>query len=118
MRDSSSIDLGSIQVHKKVVEEIIEAAISDMNGVTLLERDVVQKFLDVFRRKSNPGINIKVGKEGQVCVEVKVLIAYGLNIPDVARQIQNVIKEALDKMIDVELSDINVNIQGIERGEK
>ncbi|HBG60979.1 MAG: hypothetical protein A2Y03_10950 [Omnitrophica WOR_2 bacterium GWF2_38_59] len=116
MREGNTIDLGSIQVHKKVIEEIIDNSIKDMEGVSLVEENLSEKFFGLFGKKSCPGISIKMLDEGQLSVEVKVIVRYGLNIPETARQIQDMIKMSLDKTIDLDLKNINVNIHGIERG--
>ena len=116
MTQGNSIDLGSIQVHKKVIEEIIDTSIRDMEGVSLVEEKLCGKIFGLFGQKNHPGINIKMIDEGQLSVEVKVLVRYGLNIPETARQIQDLIKMSLDKTVDLDLKNINVNIHGIERG--
>lgn len=118
MTQEKSIELGSIQVHRKVIEEIIDTSIRAMEGVSFVGETLGGKFLGLLGKKSYPGIDIKMIGEGQMSVEVKVLVRYGLNIPETARQIQDVVKMSLDKTIDIELKNINVNIQGVERSTK
>ena len=48
-------------------------------------------------------------------LEIRVIIDYGINIPLVARQIQDVIQRAVEDAVDINLKEINVNIQAIER---
>ncbi|MBU0468172.1 MAG: Asp23/Gls24 family envelope stress response protein [Candidatus Omnitrophica bacterium] len=118
MAQGNSIDLGSIQVHKSVIEEIIDAAIRDMEGVSLVEEKLSGTIFRLLGKKKYPGISIKTLDEGQLSVEVKVIVRYGLNIPETARQIQDTIKMSLDKTVDLDLKNINVNIHGIERGRR
>jgi len=117
MNDANKIDLGSIKVHKKVLAEIAMSAVNDINGVSLFRQDFSGLFGSLLGNKSYSGISVVVDKGNQVSIEVKVCVRYGLNIPDVARETQDAIREAVERTVDIDLKDVNVNIQGIERGE-
>ena len=56
-----------------------------------------------------------VDKDHQVSLEIRVIIHYGMNIPVVARQIQDVIAHAVQEAVDINLKEIDVNVQAIER---
>jgi len=118
MKEVNKIDLGSIKVHKKVLAEIAMSAVNDINGVSLFRQDFSRLFGSLVGSKPCPGISVIVDKSNQVSIEVKVRVRYGLNIPDVARETQDAIREAIERTVDVDLKDVNVNIQGIERGEQ
>ena len=40
MKDDTKIDLGSVQVHKKVFAEIIASALKEVSGVKLIENNI------------------------------------------------------------------------------
>ena len=115
MRKNEKIDLGSVQVHKKVFAEIIASAMDEVDGVSLIEKNIGNKLGEMLGRKDFPGIDVKVDEGDEVTLEVQVVVRYGMNIPDAARQAQRTIKAAIDKTLDINLKDINVNVQGIER---
>ena len=110
------VDLGSVQIHKKVIGEIAAAALSEIDGVHLVPRDWRYQILELFGRKECPGIHVTVDKNNQVAIELKVYIRYGINIPDMAHQIQESVRQAVERTTDVHLKEVNVNVQGIERG--
>ena len=56
-----------------------------------------------------------VDKDHQVSLKIRVIIYFGMNIPVVARQIQDVIQRAVDEAVDINLKEINVNVQAVER---
>jgi uncharacterized alkaline shock family protein YloU len=116
MKDANKIDLGSIKVHKKVLAEIAESAVQDIDGVDLIQQDIPSVIGSFFGQKSSPGITVNVDKNNQVSLEIKVTVRYGLNIPEIARQTQDAVRTAIEKTVDIDLKDVNVNIQGIERG--
>jgi uncharacterized alkaline shock family protein YloU len=117
VKDLNKVDLGSIKIHKQVLADIIQSAVLTVPGVTLLTKDFGSHLVDLVGVKKIPGIAVTIEKNSQVTIEVKVKVRFGLNIHDAARQIQEAVRAAIDKTVDIDLKDINVNIQGIERGE-
>ena len=118
MKDHNKVDLGLIKIHKKVLADITCSAVSEVPGVALAGPDVADKVKELLGIKSYPGITITVGDNNQVSIEARVIVRYGINIPDIARQTQDAIRAAIDKTVDIDLQDVHVNIQGIERGEQ
>ena len=116
MIDPSRVDLGSIQVHKKAIADIAASALAEIDGVSLPTPNLLSKAKAYLGYRSIPGIIVTVDQNNQVSIELRVLIRYGINISDIARQIQEIVRTAVERTIDITLKDINVNVQGIERG--
>jgi uncharacterized alkaline shock family protein YloU len=47
---------------------------------------------------------------------VKVLVLYGVNLSEISRKVQDGVMTAVEKMADINLRDVDVSIQGINRG--
>ena len=118
MNPINKFDLGSVQVHKQAIADIVTTAVSEIEGVRLIEKNFGEKFLELMGVNQFSGIEIKFDENNEALLEVKVLVHYGLNIPDIARKIQAKIKSAIENVVDINLKEINVNIHGIERGTK
>lgn len=118
MKKDVKIDLGSVQIDKRVFAEIISSALDEVDGVSLVQKNFSNKLFEMFGQSDFPGVDIKVDENQEVILELRVVVNYGMNIPDAARQVQAAVKAAVDKTLDVNLKDINVNVQGIERGAK
>lgn len=116
MIHDNKIDLGSIQIHKKVIADIAAAALMEIDGVQLMPKDLSNKLFDAIGQKNSPGVIVTVDKNNQVSIELKVYIRYGINIPDIARLIQDGVRNAVERTTDIHLREVNVNVQGIERG--
>ncbi|OGX05417.1 MAG: hypothetical protein A2Z88_05830 [Omnitrophica WOR_2 bacterium GWA2_47_8] len=117
MREETKVDLGSVQIHKKVIADIAAAATSEIANVKLVEPDFKYSVLELFGMASHPAIDVTIDKsDHQVSLEIKIVVKYGSHIPDVARQIQDVVRDAVERSADITLKDINVSIQGLERG--
>ena len=117
MRDDSKVDFGSIQIHKKVLADIAVSALQEIKEVSLAPKDVGGRFLSLFGQKDFSGITVLIDKENQVSIEIRVRVKYGVNIPDIARQVQDTVRAAIEKTADITLKDVHVNVQSIERGQ-
>ena len=115
MSPINKIDLGSVQVHKQALAETVAIAVSEIEGVMLLPKSPLDQAKELFGCKTFPGIDVKVAENEQVTINVKVNIRYGLNITEMARYVQTTVKAIIDKTMDVQIKDINVNVQGVER---
>ena len=116
MKEVNRVDFGSIKIHKKVLTEITCSAMSGIKEVSLVPKDFIGTLKDLIGIKSYPGILVSVDKNNQVTIEVEVCIRYGTDILDIARQTQEAIRAAIEKTVEIDLKDVNINIQGIERG--
>lgn len=116
MSRDNKVDIGFVQIHKKVIGDIAVSALQEVPGVRLASFGVISKVCELVGRKNYPSVHVTIDPDNQVSVEIKVAIDYGLNVPDVARQVQDVIRLAVERSVDINLKEINVNIQAIERG--
>jgi uncharacterized alkaline shock family protein YloU len=116
MSGENKVDIGFVQIHKKVIGDIAVSALQEVQGAKLASFGVISKFFELFGHKNFLCVNVTIDPDNQVSVEIKVSIQYGLNVPDVARQVQDVVKAAVEKAVDINLKEVNVNIQAIERG--
>ena len=116
MRDDDRIDIGLVQVHKKVIGDIAVSALKDIDGVKLSEPEIISKFFALFGHKHFPAVIVNIDKDNQATVEIKVIVRYGMHVGDVSRQIQDMVRVAVERMLEIHLKEVNVNIQGIERG--
>lgn len=106
------LDKESVVIHRKILAEIAYTAVKDIKGVSLVSEGFLKK---VFLKNVFDGIAVKVINDS-VSLEIKVYIKYGLNIPLIAKEIQDVVKKAFTKTVEVELTNININVAGVKRG--
>lgn len=56
----------------------------------------------------------KVSRSGEeTSVDVSVIVDYGCNIPNVAWEIQENVKNELRDMVDVDVTEVNIHVQGV-----
>ena len=115
MRYDNTVDLGVVQIHKKVIGDIAAASIKEISGAELATFGIIGSIAEVFGYKNYPSVRVTVDKDHQVSLKIRVIIYYGMNIPVVARQIQDVIQRSVEDAVDINLKEINVNVQAVER---
>jgi uncharacterized alkaline shock family protein YloU len=115
MHQDNTVDLGVVQIHKKVIGDIAAASIKEVPGARLATFGMIGPIAEAFGYKNYPSVRVTIDKDHQVSLEIRVIIYYGMNIPIVARQIQDAVQHAVEDAVDINLKEINVNVQGIER---
>jgi len=114
--EANNLEFGKIHVHKEALADIAASAISEIEGVGVVPTGLKDRFLEFFGKKRYSGIKILIYKDGQITIDLKIVVKYGTNISTVGHQIQEAVRSAIGRTAGLHIKDINVNICGIERG--
>jgi uncharacterized alkaline shock family protein YloU len=70
-------------------------------------------------RKGSSGVRISVseGNPPVVQVDTFIIVKYGLRLPDVSWDVQESVKEQIERYTGYSVKEVNVTIQGIDFGE-
>lgn len=103
-----------IRIADDVVSVIAGVAVSEVPGVAGMAGGFAGGISEVFSGKKNlsKGIKVEVG-EKEAKIDVNIIVEYGTRIPDVAFEIQNRVKKAVETMTGLKVSAINVHVQGV-----
>lgn len=115
-KEESRTDLGTIRIHKNVIASIASLAATEIEGVKRIGGDFKSGLIELIGKKSYMAIKVEIDKNEEVRVEIPLIIKFGFNIPDIASRVQENVYNLLKKMINLSIKDININVQGIERG--
>ena len=115
-KDESQTDLGNIKIHKNVIASIASIAAVEIDGVKRVGGDFRSGILELIGKKALMAIKVDIDKNDEMRLEVPLVIKYGFNIPDIANKAQENIRNALEKMTNLSIKYININVQAIERG--
>ena len=116
MIEENNAEFGKIHVHKEALADITAEAIKEIEGASLVPLGHADRFLEFFGKKSYSGIKISIDKDGQISIDVQIVVKYGTNIPTVGHRAQEAVRSAIERIADINIKDINVNVCGIERG--
>lgn len=103
-----------IQISNDVVAVIAGVAVSEVSGVAGMAGGFAGGISEVFSGKKNLAKGIKVEVSGaQAKIDVNIIVEYGSRIPDVAFEIQNRVKKAVESMTGLKVEEVNVHVQGV-----
>ena len=105
---------GTVRIANEVVGIIAGLAASEVRGVAGMSGGVVDGISELIKKKSlSKGVRVEVG-EKEAAVDLYVVIEYGARIPDVAIEIQENVKRAIEGMTGLKVVEVNVHIQGVQ----
>ena len=103
-----------IKISNDVVAVIAGVAVSEVPGVAGMAGGFAGGITEVFSGKKNLAKGIKVEvSENNAKIDVNIIVEYGSRIPDVAFEIQNRVKKAVESMIGLNVEEVNVHVQGV-----
>lgn len=112
-QEVESADEGSIKIADEVVSIITGLAATEIEGVAGMSGGIAGGIADMLGRKNlSKGVKVEVDEES-ASVDVYVVIEYGKAIPDVAWQIQDNVKQAIEGMTGLTVKAVNVHVQGV-----
>ena len=103
----------SVQIADDVVSIIAGKAASEVPGVYSMSGGFAGGITEVFGKKNfSKGIKVDVNEQ-KVKIDVNIIVEYGARIPDVAFEIQNRVKKAVESMTGLNVLEVNVHVQGV-----
>ena len=103
-----------IKISDDVVAVIAGVAVSEVPGVASMAGSFAGGISEVFSGKKNLAKGIKVDiADNDTKIDVNIIVEYGTRIPDVAFEIQNRVKKAVENMTGLNVEEVNVHVQGV-----
>ncbi len=104
----------TIKIADDVVAVIAGVAVSEVPGVAGMSGGFAGGISEVLSGKKNlaKGIKVEVG-EKEAKIDVNIIVEYGTRIPEVAFEIQNRVKKAVETMTGLNVLEVNVHVQGV-----
>ena len=97
-----------IRIANDVIAAIANKAASEVPGVFSMSGGIS----DVFGKRMSKGIKVDAG-EKSTKIDVNIIVEYGARIPEIAYEIQNRVKKAVESMTGLKVLEVNVHVQGV-----
>ena len=111
LEDEESND---IKIADDVISFIAGKAVSEIDGVYELAKGFAGGISEALSKKKNFAKGVKVEVEGDsVKLDLNIIVEYGIRIPDVAFEIQKVVKTTVEAMTGLNVKEVNVHVQGV-----
>lgn len=106
-------ELGNINISEEVLSAIAGAAALDVEGVAGLGSGFGGDVAAMVNRKALAK-SVRLDTENdEVSVGIAVLIKYGYVVPDVAREVQEAVKSAMENTSGLNVVCVNVTVAGV-----
>jgi uncharacterized alkaline shock family protein YloU len=92
-------DGGSIDVTAGALAQIVQRAVESVDGARV--------------RRPRRGLDLRLD-DGRARVELELAARYGTVLPDLARNVQERVAEALSTMVDLDVEAVDVSIEELE----
>ena len=106
-------EIGGVRISEEVIAIVAGLAATEVKGVSALNGGATKdKIAKLGIKKLRPGIRAEV-LNGVVTVDVTIQIDYGYSIVDVGTQVQEKVKNAIESMTGLVVSDVNVHVADV-----
>ena len=111
---------GSVNFNDSVISSIVRTATCSTQGVIRIaaSSNFFENLAQIIGHKKNCDSSIKIETiDGVPNVSINVIAKYGVNIHDLAKEIQSNVIQQVKDMTGVEVGKVNIIITGIEEEE-
>ncbi len=109
---------GTVHISDEVISELAKKTLSTIEGVQPASPGIASKL--GIGRKASEGVRVVLedGIQPVATVDVYIMVKFGLRIPDLAWDVQEMIKKNIEEYTGYKVKAVNVNVQGIYFKEK
>lgn len=105
--------VGSVQIADEVIAIIAGLAAREVDGVASIEDRSANELAGKLGMKTAPrGVKVTV-MDTSVSCDIALNLKYGCNIPELALNVQEQVKNAIENMTGLSVIDVNIRIAGI-----
>lgn len=105
---------GSVRVANEVIASIAAMASREIDGVVGMDETHARHLGDWIKRQTaHDGVRVLIDAEKAIHLEVFLTLDSKAVIPDVAEQVQANIVEAVERMLGLEVVEVNVFVSAI-----
>lgn len=103
----NKLEAGEVKFSTDVISSIVEIAINETKN-SKSSKSLVDKVM-------NKGTMIKVANfdDGNIDITIGILVKYGVNIPEVAINVQENVISNVESMTGLTVKNVNVNVDGL-----
>lgn len=106
--------VGTVRIADDVVAMIASVAAQEVDGVAGMAAGTTREFLGSIGVKDpQKGVRVEVN-DRNVRVDLQIIMGYGFNIPATSSKVQARVKQAIENMTGLSVTDVNVRIAGIK----
>ena len=104
---------GSINISEDVISTMVQTAITEIDGVAAISNTAGGELAELIGLKTiSKGIKVQI-VDDTIKVDAIILVRYGCNIVNVAREVQNSVTEVVQAITGIDKAEVNVHVSGV-----
>lgn len=105
--------LGDIQIADEVIAIIAGLAATEVEGVAKMYGNITNELVSKLGMKNlSKGVKVLVTPD-DVKVDLSLELKYGYSVLDVSKKVQDKVKQAIETMTGLDVSEVRVRIAGV-----
>ena len=97
----------------EVIAIIAGLAATEIPGVAAMSGGIAGGIVEKLGKKNlSKGVKVEVG-EKETAIDLFIIVDYGVRIPEIAWNIQENVKKAVENMTGLNVIEVNIHIQGV-----
>lgn len=110
---SCKAENGSINISDDVISTMVRTAITEIDGVAGISNTAGAELAELIGIKTvSKGIKVQI-VDDTIKVDAVILVRYGCNIVNVAKEVQNSVTEAVQAITGIDKAEVNVHVSGV-----
>ena len=110
---SCKAENGSINISEDVISTMVRTAITEIDGVAGISTTAGAELAALIGIKTvSKGIKVQI-VDDTIKVDAVILVRYGCNIVNVAKEVQNSVTEAVQAITGIDKAEVNVHVSGV-----
>lgn len=106
-------NLGEVRIADEVVAIIAGLAATEVEGVASMAGNITNEVINKLgMRTLSKGVKVEVGEFVRVALSLN--LEYGYNIPETSEKVQQKVKDTIENMTGLPVSDVNVRIASVD----
>ncbi len=121
IKHSQTEDFSSeVKISSDVIATIAALAATEVEGIDSLQGNITNEIIGKLGIKNvSKGVEITFDPSGEnVEASIAAVIKYGYSIPDIVKTVQDKVKSAIESMVGMNCTSVNIDIVGVNVNKK
>ena len=106
-------DIGTVQIADEVIAVIAGLASTEVEGVVKMSGNITNEIVSMLGMKNlSQGVKVEIMGD-EVEVKLSLVLRYGVSIPKTSQEVQDKVKNAIETMTGLKVTNVNIHIAGI-----
>ncbi len=109
-----------VKISSDVIATIAALAATEVEGIDSLQGNITNEIIGKLGIKNvSKGVEITFDPSGEnVEASIAAVIKYGYSIPDIVKTVQDKVKSAIESMVGMNCTSVNIDIVGVNVNKK